>query len=82
MKTIKAILKTPIQKSERPIFLFRITPEAAVRDIKILAAFNCDLGAAIGAQKYSPINYGSEFRDTASLENYSSIMRTGIRLST
>ena len=35
---IKAILKTPIQKSENPIFSFRRPHEAAVRNSKILAA--------------------------------------------
>ena len=35
---IKAILKTPIQKFKKPIFLFRRTHEAAVRNSKILAA--------------------------------------------
>ena len=66
--TIKAILKTPIQKFENPIFLFRITHEAAVSNRKILAAFKGDLVAAIAAQTDSPVNYGSEFRDIAPLE--------------
>ena len=66
--TIKAILKTPIQKFEKPIFSLRRTHEAAVRKSKILTAFKGNLGAAIAAQKYSPVNYGSEFRDIASLE--------------
>ena len=47
VRTIKAILKIPIQELEKPMFLFRRTNEAAVRNIKILAAFNGDLGAAI-----------------------------------
>ena len=38
VKTIKAITKTPIQKFEKPILLFRRTHEAAVRSIKILVA--------------------------------------------
>ena len=37
--TIKAILKTPIQKFEKPILSFRRTHEAAVSNSKILAAF-------------------------------------------
>ena len=53
-QSIKATLKTQIQKFEKPIFLFRRTHEAAVRNIKILAAFKGDLGAAIAAQKDSP----------------------------
>ena len=36
--TIEAILKTPIQKFENPIFSFSKTHEAAVRNNKILAA--------------------------------------------
>ena len=36
--TIKAILKTPIQKFENPILSFRRTHEVAVRNSKILAA--------------------------------------------
>ena len=35
---IKAILKTPIQKFEKPIFSFRRTHEAAFRNSKILTA--------------------------------------------
>ena len=55
--TIKAILKTPIQKFKKPIFSFRRKNEAAVSNIKILAAFNGDLGATIVAQQDSPLNY-------------------------
>ena len=65
---IKAILKTPIQKFENPIILFKRTHEAASRNSKILVAFKGDLGAAIAAQKDNLVNYGSEFRDIASLE--------------
>ena len=65
--TIKGIPKTPIQKSEKPIFLFRRTHGAVVSNSKILVVFKGDLGAAIAAQKNSPGNYGSEFRDIASL---------------
>ena len=67
MTAIKAILKTPIQKCENPIFSFRRTHDVAFMNIKILAAFKGDLGAAIVAQKNSPLNYGSEFRDTVAL---------------
>ena len=65
--TIKAALKTQIKKFENPIFLFRRTHEAAVRNSKILAAFKGDLGAAIASHKDSPVNYGLEFRDTKAL---------------
>ena len=34
---------------------------------KILAAFNGNLGAEIASQKCIPLNYGSEFRNTADL---------------
>ena len=79
--TIKATLKIPIQKSENPIFSFKRTHEAAVRNSKILASFKGDLGTAIAPHKHSPVNYRSEFRDTTSLEKYSSIMRTKLRSS-
>ena len=59
--TIKAILKTPIQKFEKPIFSFRRTHEAAVSNRKILAAFKGDLGAAIATHEDSPVTYGMEF---------------------
>ena len=65
--TIKAIMKTPIQKLENYIFLFKRTNKAVVRNSKILTAFSGDLGAAIETQKCSSLNYGSEFRDTADL---------------
>ena len=55
---IKAILKTPIQKFEKPAFLFRRTHEAAINNSKILVAFNGDFGSGIRAQKDSPVNYG------------------------
>ena len=67
MTTIKEIPKTPIQKPEKPIFSFRRTHEAAVRNSKILAAFKDDLGTAIASHKESPVKYGSEFRDTTAL---------------
>ena len=66
--TINTVLKTPIQKSEKTILSFRRTHEAAVRNSKILAAFNGDPGAEILAQRDSLVNYGLEFRDTAVLE--------------
>ena len=37
-KINNVILKTPVQKFDKPIFLFRRTHEAAVRNSKILAA--------------------------------------------
>ena len=67
MTTIKSILKTQIKKLENPILSFRITHEAEVRNSKIIAAFSGDLGASIPAQKGIPLNYGSEFRDSADL---------------
>ena len=66
--TIKSTLKIPIQKFGKPIFSFKRTHEAAVRNSKIMAAFKGDLGAAIAAHKDSPVNYGSEFRNTTALE--------------
>ena len=60
-------LKTPIQKSENPIFSFRRTHEAAVRNSKVLAAFKGDLGAAIAAHKDSPVSDGLDFRDITTL---------------
>ena len=65
--TIKEILKIPIHKLDKPIFSFKRTKYAASIYIKILLAFNGNLGAAIEAQKCSSINYGSKFRDIAKL---------------
>ena len=56
-----------MKKLEKLIFLFRRTNEAAVKNRKILAALDGDLGASNTAQKYSPLNHGSEFCDTAAL---------------
>ena len=53
----------PIQKFDKPIFWFKITNKAAARNIKLLATFNRNLGAAIKAKKGSPLNYVSEFRN-------------------
>ena len=53
LTTIKAIPKMPIQIFEEPILSFRRTHEASVRNSKMLAAFKCDLGEAIAAQKDS-----------------------------
>ena len=49
------------------ISLFNRTNEAEVRNSKILASFNGDLGAEIVAQKFSPLEYGSEFCNTSEL---------------
>ena len=65
--TIKATLKIPIQKPEKPIFSFKRTHEEAVMNRKILVTFKGDSGAAIAAHKDIPVNYGSEFCDTTSL---------------
>ena len=51
----------------KPILSFKRTNEAAVRNIKILAATNGDSGSATAEQNGSPLNYGSEFRDTSYL---------------
>ena len=57
--TIKATLKIPIQKSEKPIFSFKRTHVAAFRNSKILAEFKGDLGAAIESHKDSPVSHSS-----------------------
>ena len=67
LTTIKATLKTPIQKFENPIFLFRRTHKSAVRNRKIFTAFKGDLGAAIAPHKDILVNYGLEFRDITAL---------------
>ena len=58
----------PIHKSKKPILSFKRTHEEAVRNSKILVAFNGDLGATIAAQKDIPLNYGLELHDTVALE--------------
>ena len=65
--TIKAKLKTPIHKFEKPIFSFRRTHEAADKNRKILAVFKGELGTAIVSHKDRPINYRSELSDTTDL---------------
>ena len=65
--TIKSTLKIPIQTFENPIFSFKRTHKAKVRNSKIRAAFKSDLGAAIATHMDSPVNYGSESRDTRAL---------------
>ena len=67
LTTIKATLKTPIQKFEKPILSFRRTHEAAVRNTKIFLAFKGVLGEAIVSQKDIPVNYRSELRNTTAL---------------
>ena len=44
MTKIKEIPKTKIQKLDKLIFSFKRTNKAAARNIKILAAFNSNLG--------------------------------------
>ena len=65
--TIKATLKIPIQKFEKPIFSFKRTHEESFRNRKILAAFKGDLGTVISDHKDSLVNHGSEFSDTTAL---------------
>ena len=48
-------------------FSFKIIHEAVVRNRKILAELKGDLDAAFAANKDSPVNYESEFRDTMAL---------------
>ena len=67
VKKIKEMMKTPIQKLDKPIFSFKRTNEAASRNIKIISTFNGNLGTVLAAQNDSPLNYGSEHRDTAEL---------------
>ena len=55
--TIKVTQKIPIQKFENPIFSFKRTHEAAVRNSKIVAAFKGDLSASIVTHKKSQVNY-------------------------
>jgi hypothetical protein len=45
-----------------PEFKFELTTKAAFKNYLILGKYNFDLGAAIEAQKSSPLGYGSEFR--------------------
>ena len=65
--TTKAISKTSIQKLENPILSFKRTNKTAVKNSKILAALNGDLGAEIATQNDIPLNYRSELRDKAAL---------------
>ena len=78
MTTIKAILKTPIQIFEKPIFSFRRTYEAAVSNSKILVLFNGYLGAAIEAKKDSQYTTGRNSATQRPWGDYSSITRTGL----
>ena len=48
-------------------FIVQEKNEAAVRNRKILAAFNGDLGAEIAAHKEIPLKYRSYFRNTSAL---------------
>ena len=50
---IQEILKTPIHKSEKPIFLFRKTHEAAFSNSKIRKASKSDLSSKIAVKKNS-----------------------------
>ena len=47
VKKIKEMMKTPIQKLDKPIFSFKRANDAAYRNRKILAAFNGNVGAEI-----------------------------------
>ena len=47
---IKEILKTPIQKLDKPIFSLKRTNEAASRNKNILAELNGNLGESIAEQ--------------------------------
>ena len=54
--TIKELLKTPIQKLDKPILLFKRTNDASSMSSKVLEALNVNLGAAISAQNNSSLN--------------------------
>ena len=59
MTTIKRLIIKPVNKLKKLVFFFKRTQEDAQNNSQILEAFNGNLGAAIEAQKGSPIDYGS-----------------------
>ena len=65
--TTKEILKTPAQKLKKTVFSFKRTNKAESKNSKILVALNGNLNTAIAEQNDSPLNYGSEFRNTTDL---------------
>lgn len=62
----KAISNRKCQDYTSPTFKFVMTQEAALENWNILQSFP-NLGKALASQKGSQLEYGSEFRDTATL---------------
>eukprot|EP00956_Cyclotella_meneghiniana_P034348 scaffold103894_cov40-Cyclotella_meneghiniana.AAC.3 len=53
---------------KQPEFIFELTSEAAEKNFLVLRQYGLDLGKALSAQRDTPLEYGSEFREPSVLE--------------
>jgi hypothetical protein len=58
---IRDITELVCPRPQQPEFFFKLTPEAAKKNVLVLKRHNMNLGLAIAAQQDSPLGYGSEF---------------------
>jgi hypothetical protein len=65
---INYILSIPSKKMEKPLFLFKMSQEAALKNWEVLSSFQLDLDKALQHQNKSQLGYGSEFRSTDLLD--------------
>ena len=68
MQNIMAAIDAPARVPTAPPFNFNLTEAAAVENFKVLSDNNMDLDKIIRSSAFSPISYGSEFKDSSLLE--------------
>jgi hypothetical protein len=68
LRVLSKILHTKPKQVHKPPFIFEPTVAAATHNFQVLHRHNMDLDAAFSSGPFSPTSFGSEFRDTATLE--------------
>jgi hypothetical protein len=68
VELVKSNLRMDSPPPTAPLFIFKLSQEAAHRNYCMLKRFNMSIGKALGAQSNSPLGYGSEFKKAATLQ--------------
>ena len=68
MNNIVAAIVAPARVPSAPPFNFNLTEAAAKENFKVLSDNDMDLDKIIRSSAFSPISYGSEFKDSSLLE--------------
>ena len=68
IRILKSILNSIPQPVHPPPFRFEATEEAARSNFQVLQAHDMNLDSVLNSAPFSPNSFGSEFRDTGTLE--------------